>query len=316
MPPRIRQLPSTAVLLTGGAPQSLCLNAHRQFSTTTPLPITKLRRDFFAWLEGPGAVFKSPVYNDTNYLTSYDLRTGERRVRDDGKISNTPFPLNPRFKSEPVLSEELSEEVYRRVAEQKKSVRTVSAELSISLERVAAVVRLKTIEKKWKEENKPLAIHLTKALHSMLPTTPFAENQRHESIQDLRLHPLSDRQAFVSVPESRNFTREDAGKELGLPAADNAIPHPDLVTLERERLSRMDRGEMIAAQRERERLEEAKKQEAREREKEREKGTKVLEVGRWRWKLAEAKTGQVGFRYGVPYDDRKKGTVKIPTRVE
>lgn len=43
--------------------------------------------------------------------------------------------------------------------------------------------------------------------------------------------------------------------------------------------------------------------------------SKVVEQGRWRWKLKEVKAGQVGFRYGFPHPDRKKGHVKIPTRV-
>lgn len=42
----------------------------------------------------------------------------------------------------------------------------------------------------------------------------------------------------------------------------------------------------------------------------------VLESGRWRWKIQEAETGKVGYRYGVPHEDRKKGQVKIPTKVE
>ena len=42
----------------------------------------------------------------------------------------------------------------------------------------------------------------------------------------------------------------------------------------------------------------------------------VVERGRWRWRVTEAETGKVGFRYGVPHEDRKKGQVKIPTRVE
>ena len=42
----------------------------------------------------------------------------------------------------------------------------------------------------------------------------------------------------------------------------------------------------------------------------------VLDSGRWRWKFRNAETGKVGFRYGLPHEDRKKGQVKIPTRVE
>ena len=60
-----------------------------------------------------------------------------------------PFPLNPQFRSQAVLDEALREEIYARVQLQGKSVRTVSAELSVAMDRVAAVVRLKSVEKEW-----------------------------------------------------------------------------------------------------------------------------------------------------------------------
>lgn len=43
----------------------------------------------------------------------------------------------------------MRDEIYSRVQTQGKSVRQVSAELAVSLERVAAVVRLKAVEKEW-----------------------------------------------------------------------------------------------------------------------------------------------------------------------
>lgn len=61
----------------------------------------------------------------------------------------TPYPLNRVFKSQPVLSDKMREEIYQRVQIQGHSVRQVSAELAVSLERVAAVVRLKAVEKEW-----------------------------------------------------------------------------------------------------------------------------------------------------------------------
>ena len=63
-----------------------------------------------------------------------------------------PFPLNHQFRSQPVLSENLREEIYRQVVEKKMEISTVSAAFSVDLRRVAAVVRLKTIEKQWLEE--------------------------------------------------------------------------------------------------------------------------------------------------------------------
>lgn len=43
----------------------------------------------------------------------------------------------------------MREEIFQRVQIQGQSVRQVSAELAVSLERVAAVVRLKAVEKEW-----------------------------------------------------------------------------------------------------------------------------------------------------------------------
>ena len=121
------------------------------FSTSSAPAVTKLRREFFEWLDGPGNVFKQPPrQGQTNYLGGYDLKTGE--ARDSARTSKIPFPLNPVFVATPVVSDELAIEVYRRVVEGGKSVRAVSAELNVTLERVAAIVRLKAIEKKWVSE--------------------------------------------------------------------------------------------------------------------------------------------------------------------
>lgn len=68
------------------------------------------------------------------------------------KLSTRPFPLNQHFVSEPILSEEMRGEIYRRVVEEKKSVRAVSIELKVDMRRVAAVVRLMDMEKSWRSQ--------------------------------------------------------------------------------------------------------------------------------------------------------------------
>lgn len=62
-----------------------------------------------------------------------------------------PFPLNRNFVSQPVLSDELREEIWKRIMKDGKSVREVSAELAVEMSRVGAVVRLKEIEKEWEQ---------------------------------------------------------------------------------------------------------------------------------------------------------------------
>ena len=73
-----------------------------------------------------------------------------------------PFPLNPAFLSQPVLSDDMREEIWRRIMTEGKSVREVSAELAVEMSRVGAVVRLKEIEKEW-----------LRIVSSVIPDCPF-----------------------------------------------------------------------------------------------------------------------------------------------
>lgn len=153
----------------------------------------------------------------------------------------------------------------------------------------------------------------------MLPVTHLSwqqQQQIHENIQDLPAHPLASRQAFVPVSESREFTRVDAGKEFGLAPAEEAVPHPELVVLRRERMEILSNEERAARQRERERIADGQRVEKEAKAKLRaEQEGRVVEQGRWKWKLQEATAGRVGHRYGFPLPDRKRGHVKIPTHV-
>lgn len=143
----------------------------------------------WAWLNGPGRAFREPLKGSTNYLGAYDrdgnllrlermkgrgrrsaaeeeegdgeagaeMEAGEEgeRVSADGRLPREgredlrPFPLNKQFVSQPVLSEELRELVYKKVVLGGEKVVAVSAQLGISMERVAAVVRLKEVENEW-----------------------------------------------------------------------------------------------------------------------------------------------------------------------
>ncbi|KAI5802653.1 eukaryotic mitochondrial regulator protein-domain-containing protein [Pyronema domesticum] len=283
--------------------------------------LNKIARDGFkAWIRGPGNSFRKPLYDGTNYLSSYDLESGERKERDS--FRDRPFPLNPFFRSHPVLSEELKNHIHELVTVRGRSVRSVSARLGVSLERVGAVVRLKEVEKKWIEEGKPVATYLTKALHTMLKVTPLSDKESkqsrqefHEGLQDMVSHPFSHRQAFIPVSESRTFTRADAGHEFGLPPTEEAVPHPDLVKITKERALGLDDSVRLQLQiaRDNAAVKELKKEE--ERKKKLNTPAKVVERGRFVWRLQKAETGKVGFRYGIPHMDRKKGQVKIPTSV-
>lgn len=93
----------------------------------------------FEWLNGAGAALKHHVPGETNYL----------RGRGENKH---PFPNNQNFFSESILSEELRNEIYAQVVDQKKSVRAVSVQLGIDMKRIAAVVRLVELERRQRAQ--------------------------------------------------------------------------------------------------------------------------------------------------------------------
>lgn len=66
--------------------------------------------------------------------------------------SRAPFPANKVFRSQEVLSEELKDKIFDAVVKDGSDVATTSAEFGVDMRRVAAVVRLKTIEQNWARE--------------------------------------------------------------------------------------------------------------------------------------------------------------------
>ena len=63
-----------------------------------------------------------------------------------------PYPENPFFVSQSVLSEGLREQIYKRVVHSGDELKSVSVLFGVDVRRVAAVVRLKTLEKQWLSE--------------------------------------------------------------------------------------------------------------------------------------------------------------------
>lgn len=177
MPPRAgKSLTSTttsAFTSVQEASQWQCQRCQQRTFASTPSQSTRLRRDMFAWLNGPGRAFKEPLAGSTNYLGAYDKRgrlirqqdqtseigkQADRGSRNDSKIEKEsvqdlrPFPHNSSFYSQSILSEELRNEIYRRVKHLGQPVRLVSAQLGVELRRVGAVVRLVELEQRWKAE--------------------------------------------------------------------------------------------------------------------------------------------------------------------
>ena len=208
-----------------------CNTASKQFSSSSR-NATRLRRDMFRWINGAGAVFRHPLPGSTNYLNAYDVsgnllrasRRPEARSEqnedasaplpeDEGAAHDTeesnpanevsipreyredliPFPLNKNFRSQPVLSEELREEIWERVTVQGKSVRLVSAELGVEMSRVGAVVRLKSVEKQWIQKvcqsNSDslvsfLLLHYVMRLQNSISLEDFTHGYQHLQISD------------------------------------------------------------------------------------------------------------------------------------
>ena len=188
MPPRMRKAfipPVHPQLNINAPPQCQCLRqqTQRQFSSA-PRHATRQRRAMFNWLNGPGAAFRHPLPGSTNYLNAYDEsghliratpkerpknedsetlsedRTpsfekniqGEKAIPRETLDDLMPFPMNRQFRSEPVLSEDFKDEIYRMWEEEGKSVRRISSDMQVEMRRVGAVIRLKSVEKDWIEQ--------------------------------------------------------------------------------------------------------------------------------------------------------------------
>lgn len=182
-------------------------------------------------------------------------------------------------------------------------------------------------------QGKPMARQYNDAVMGMLPKTPWdpkgARNPRHESINDLPVHPSTQAQIFHPTSESRQFTRVDAGKVFHpkLMPADERIPHPEMIETIKDRMDGMRPLEQRQRQAERIAAMEKQRIDTKERRKQLlESRTKNVPGVRWDFKFEDLSgndvgkngrgAGGVGWRYGFPHEDRKRAQVKIPTVVE
>ncbi|KAL7929000.1 eukaryotic mitochondrial regulator domain-containing protein [Trichoderma chlorosporum] len=289
----------------------------RSFSSTPcQQKMSRARQQMFQWLKGrEGSEFADP-------------RGGPRYL---GPLQDQPFPLNPLFRSQPVLDEQTRELIWDKVMGRGESLKAVSAEMGVDVRRVAAVVRLKEVEKQWQREGKKLAIPYAKAVMGMLPKTSYREGEKnlpHEPVNEIHVHKLTMQQLFVPVSESRHFTREDAAKAFHdtMLSVDARSPQPELIKMEREILGGKTRQESLAKFKEATQKEEDKvaRRIAQEQQRD-EKATTRVTTDRYEFRFKEinaddvGRTGRsrkgTGWRYGAPFDDRKRGLVKIPTSV-
>lgn len=78
-------------------------------------------------------------------------------------VSPKPFPMNPTFAPLPPLADTIKTNIYNaytfNILEAKATdsqvIRAVSSKFGVGMDRVRAIVRLKELEKKWKDEVRP-----------------------------------------------------------------------------------------------------------------------------------------------------------------
>lgn len=148
-----------------------------RFFSGCPELRTRQRRSMWIWLETQGRNFHDPLPGSTNYLGAYDSQGRLKRLHDAGSKDDQdnilertsakgsvyidkplpretptdlmPFPQNRFFRSERVVNEAMREDIWKKVMKDGLSVKAVSSQLGVEMNRVGAIVRLKEIEKEW-----------------------------------------------------------------------------------------------------------------------------------------------------------------------
>ncbi|GAA5910291.1 hypothetical protein JCM8208_003498 [Rhodotorula glutinis] len=126
------------------------------------------KKGYRAWLAGEGQRFRKAVPGRTNW------------------IADTPFPLNPTFNPLPPLADSIKHKIYNsylhnillKDATDSQVVRAVSTRFGVSMDRVRAIVRLKELERRWKDEGRALQTELVKGMESHLGVKQVSDNWR------------------------------------------------------------------------------------------------------------------------------------------
>jgi hypothetical protein len=179
-------------------------------------------------------------------------------------------------------------------------------------------------------QDKPLCTPYADGVMSMLPQTPLTTPPTfHEPVNDLPVHAATRQQLFIPTSESRAFTRADAAKAFSpsLKAADERIPNTAILFMEKlnnEVDGTQERQDAIAKYLTDK--DKARKNAERKKLQEEQRTTQIVPGRRWDFKFTQvnselvARNGRsvdaVGWRYGMPHEDRKRGQIKIPTSVD
>ena len=113
-----------------------------------------------------------------------------------------PYPLNQQFRSQSVLSEELRAKIYDLVVDGGMDVKAVSATFAVDVRRVAAVVRLMSLERKWVDEVSCL-FAFAEELHDWMMSTI----QNSISLEDFHMVTKNALRASLTPSKSNYYKR-------------------------------------------------------------------------------------------------------------
>ncbi|KAK1758326.1 eukaryotic mitochondrial regulator protein-domain-containing protein [Echria macrotheca] len=289
---------------------------------------TPEQEDFYKWCEFEAPKYAYKKQGDPPGPVYPRPPGGRGGAGETNKLR--PFPQNPEFISQPVLSEAARDSIWKDVMERGLPIKAVSARRNVDMLRVAAVIRMKAIEKQWAAEGKELAEKYSDTMLNMLPVHHLEDTEEpFEPINEVYVHSKTQQQLFVPTSESRHFTRVDAAKAFGekvLPP-DQKIRIPELIGFEKELADGVDGKEArVNFLRETSTNEKELAAKMARRAQNDESKRMRLKSGRFEFRIenvnadAVGKNGRsrlaTGWRYGVPHGDRRRGAVKIPTKVE
>lgn len=185
------------------------------------------------------------------------------------------------------------------------------------------------------KQGKKLATPYAKAVQGLLPKWGYYAGEKSqtpfEPVNDIHVHRYTMQQLFVPVAESTEFTREDAAAAFydNMLSVDKRSPQRGLIDMERKNVA--DKGgasrktnwrafQEAERQSEDEFADRLAKEQAAE-----EAATTRVKSDRYEFRFREMNVDDagsdgrspkgLGWRYGAPHLDRKRGMIKIPKSV-
>ncbi|OAA53286.1 Ribosomal protein S35, mitochondrial [Cordyceps fumosorosea ARSEF 2679] len=323
MPPRVSArapvAAADALLLSTSRPRAVAAAPQTCAFSATPCreKSSAARRKMFAW-----------IHSAKGRVLANNSGPGTLSGQPD-----VPFPNNPLFRSERVVNDATKHLIYQRATQEGQALKAIAAEMGLDVRRVAAIVRLKEAQKQWTNSGKKLATPYSKAVQGLLPKWGYYPGEPQqtpfEPVNDIHVHRYTMQQLFVPVAESTEFTREDAAAAFydNMLSVDKRSPQSGLIDMERRNIAK--KGSRKAnwqafQEAERQREDEFAERLAAE-QAALEAATTLVKSDRYEFRFREMNADDagtdgrshkgLGWRYGAPHMDRKRGMIKIPKTV-